>query len=309
MPSVILRCLNPSCQAKLKVSREQTGKRYRCPKCHSVGPLPNVDQPGDASGAHALAVDSAGARDASPEDRLASVAEQLAWEPGKVLLDDFRVEQHLGRGGMGDVYLVRSQSIGQQYAVKRILPQLVKNWKHRRAFLNELRNWIDLPEHPNLTACRFFRTVENQTLVFAEYVPGGSLEQWIQQERLQALDQALDVAIQFAWGLAVAHDRGLVHQDVKPLNVLMTEEGIPKVTDFGLAKARGVVEAIQARPAADPTSRLSEETIHGALVTGATGTPAYCSREQAEGRRLSHKTDVWSWGLSVLAMFVGERTW
>ena len=113
----------------------------------------------------------------------------------KVLLDDFVVQEHLGRGGMGDVYLVRSRISGERFAAKRILPKLVREERFRQAFLNELRTWIDLPRHPNLTACRFFRTVETDLVVFAEYVEGGSLEEWICQGKLSGLAQVLDVAI------------------------------------------------------------------------------------------------------------------
>jgi serine/threonine protein kinase len=77
-----------------------------------------------------------------------------------------------------------------------------------------LQTWLDLPEHPHLVACRFFRTVGTELAIFAEYVEGGSLEHWIKERRLTQLEQILDVAIQFAWGLHAAHELGLVHQDV-----------------------------------------------------------------------------------------------
>ena len=217
---------------------------------------------------------------------------------------DYLVEKRLGHGGMGDVFLLRSNSGGEQLAAKRILPALLHREQNRRAFLHELRTWIDLPGHPNITACRFFRTVDNQTVVLAEYVEGGSLEEWLRAGKLTTLERALDVAIQIGWGLEVAHRQGLVHQDVKPLNVLMTPEGTPKVTDFGLAKVRALIEAARAGgvDAGDTPARVT-------LVTGAAGTPAYRSPEQAAGERLSEQTDIWSWGLSLLTMLCGERTW
>src|SRR5262249_20607621 len=93
----------------------------------------------------------------------------------------------------------------------------------------------------------------------------------------------LDIAIQIAWGLHVAHEASVVHQDVKPSNVLMTATGVPRITDFGLARA--------------------------GIAAGAGMTPAYCSPEQANGEPLTRATDLWSWGVSVLEMLIGERSW
>jgi predicted Zn finger-like uncharacterized protein len=220
------------------------------------------------------------------------------WSVGQVFLDDFVVERLLGAGGMGAVYLVRSRSSGQPFALKTVLASRFADPVSRRNFLDELQTWIDLPEHPHLAACRFFRTVGDEIAIFAEYVAGGSLADWIRERKLTRLEGMLDVAIQFAWGLHAAHEHGLVHQDVKPANVLLTPEGVAKVADFGLARARAVAGE---RAAAGPGQSV--------LVSAGGMTPAYCSPEQAEGRPLSRKTDVWSWGLSVLEMFTGEVTW
>jgi hypothetical protein len=195
---------------------------------------------------------------------------------------------------MGTVFLARSQTTGQRFAVKKTK---LRDEKSRRNFLTELQTWLDLPEHPHLTACRFFRTVADEVLVFAEYVDGGSLHDWIRHRKLQDLEQILDVAIQFAWGLHAAHEAGLVHQDVKPGNVLLTADGLVKVTDFGLARARGLAGEGPVQPG------------QSILISCGGMTPAYCSPEQAAGQPLSRKTDVWSWGVSLLEMFTGGVSW
>jgi tetratricopeptide (TPR) repeat protein len=227
------------------------------------------------------------------------------WVPGQQLLDDFVVEGALGEGGMGKVYLLRSRSTGSRFAVKRAKGL---GEADRRDFLAELQTWIDLPEHANLVPCRFFRTVGDEVLIFAEYVEGGSLEEWIHSGKLyeggtaEALERMLDVAIQFAWGLHCLHELGLVHQDVKPGNMLMGGDGKtavqgvkPRVTDYGLARARAAAGGGAARG--------------NVLVSTGGGTPAYWSPEQAAGWKLTDKTDIWSWGLSVLEMFTGEVRW
>ena len=252
--------------------------------------------------------------DASSGPRESNIADGGGdWHSGQALLDDFVVERMLGEGGMGKVYLVRSRSTGSEFAVK-----CAKGLREadRRKFLAELRTWIDLPEHANLVPCRFFRTLGDEVLIFAEYVEGGSLKDWIDSHKLyagetkEALERMLDIAIQFAWGLHCLHELGLIHQDVKPANVLMGTHGKPDVqgvkpavlkpmvTDYGLARARA---------AAGETR--STDPGHSVLISSGGGTPAYWSPEQAGGLGLSRKSDMWSWGVSVLEMFTGEVTW
>jgi serine/threonine protein kinase len=226
------------------------------------------------------------------------IAAPHTWTKGQLLLDDFEVERVLGEGGMGAVYLVRSRSTEQVFAVKTILASRLGDPASQRLFFDELQTWIDLPEHPHLTACRFFRTVGEQVAIFAEYVARGTLATWIEKRKITDLEWALDKAIQFAWGLDAAHELGVIHQDVKPGNVLISAQGLVKITDFGLARAR-----------AKAGERSVGRSGQSLLVSYGGLTPAYCSPEQADGRPLSRRTDVWSWGLSVLEMFTGGVTW
>lgn len=189
---------------------------------------------------------------------------------------------------MGVVYLVRNTTTGVAYAVKR---SKLTDARARDSFLAELQTWIDLPPHPHIVTCRFFRSHGDDIIVFSDYCEGGSLAAWIAGNRLRSLAEVLDTAIQFAWGLHAAHLCGLVHQDVKPGNVLMASDGTAKVSDFGL-------------------SRNTSATGPDATLVRSTGmTLAYASPEQAVGARLSRHTDVWSWGVSLLEMLVGEVLW
>jgi tetratricopeptide (TPR) repeat protein len=215
------------------------------------------------------------------------------WPTGHVLLDDFEVQGVLGQGGMGDVYAVRQRSTGQTLAVKRAR---LGDPGNRRRFLAELQLWIDLPEHPHLAACRFFRTIGDEVVIFTDLAEGGSLAHWIAQGRLTLTEDVLDVAIQVGEGLHALHECGLVHQDVKPANVLMNAAGAARVSDFGLARARARVTPL-------PAEGFGQGTL---LVTGGGMTPAYCSPEQKLGRPVSRRTDIWSWGVLVLEMFLGR---
>jgi serine/threonine protein kinase len=256
------------------------------------------------------------------------------WVPGSTVLDEFLVERPLGMGGFGRVELVQSRHSGHRYAVKRILlnDPLVQG-----KFLTEARCWMGIPPHDHIVACHFVRTIGRELAVFTEFVPGGSLADKIDSGQLlagstdPALYRIIDIAAQSAWGLDAAHAMGLLHLDVKPANILLSDNSIAKITDFGLATTReqsvqeivqteAVIDYIAGGPDADEATRevikrilrgqfaaaRADESIEG-RPGGATS--AYASLEQAEGRTVGRGADVWSWGLVLLEMFAGGRTW
>jgi len=221
------------------------------------------------------------------------------WKTGDVVLGLYEVAGLLGQGGMGRVYRVHHRGWGVDLAVKVPLKQALDAAGGVEAFEREAETWVNLPLHPHMVSCYYVRRLEGIPRVFAEYVDGGTLGDAIRARRLLTLDTILDAAVQFAWGLHDAHEQGLVHRDVKPANVMMTAEGVAKVTDFGLAGAR-IAPAPVAFGSGDTTALAAG---------GGGGTPAYMSPEQWAGKPLSRRTDAWSWGLSVLEAFLGQRTW
>jgi WD40 repeat protein/serine/threonine protein kinase len=243
-----------------------------------------------------------------PGDAQASQAAEakVAWEwkVGDVILDLYEVKQIHEGGGMGLVYRVHHRGWNMDLAVKSPRTEFFQAEAQKADFVRECETWINLGLHPHIVSCHYVRTVGGVPRVFAEYVEGGSLKEWIDTRRLyegspqEALMRILDIAIQMAWGLHYAHEKGVIHQDVKPANVLMLPGGTAKITDFGLAKARAAA---------------GESIVAGAgrsiLVSAGGMTPAYCSPEQAKREPLSRKTDLWSWAVSVLEMFVGEVCW
>jgi serine/threonine protein kinase len=158
---------------------------------------------------------------------------------GQLLFDEYLVERCLGRGGYGAVHLVLSQWTGERFALKRAL---LEDGAGRNDLLAELKAWKNLPRHPNIVPCRFFRIAGPAVYIFSEYIDGGSLAELEQSLRLYdgdslaALARVLEVAVQSAWGLDAAHRAGLIHQDVKPSNILLTGQWTAKVADFGLAE-------------------------------------------------------------------------
>ncbi len=230
----------------------------------------------------------------------------LIWKTGDLILGQYEVIDLLGEGGMGTVQKVHHRGWNIDLAVKSPQPGTFISAGGADDFVREAETWVKLDVHPHIVTCYYVRTLGGIPRIFIECVSGGSLADWVKSRRLYqagqqaALERILDIAIQFAWGLHAAHEQGLVHQDVKPANVMMSLEGVAKVTDFGLARARAIAGD------ANGPAGASEQSI---LVSSRGMTPAYCSPEQAERRALSRKTDIWSWGLSVLQMFVGGVTW
>ena len=276
------------------ITAAENGKTAAAPSADSAAPSDIVDPPSD-------------------HDDVAS-----EWSVGDVILDLYEVKQIFEGGAMGRVYRVHHRAWNRDLAVKSPRPDYFKTEQQKQNFAKEAETWVSLGLHPHIVSCSYVRRLGGIPRVFAEYVEGGSLKDWIDDLRLyeggpdKALERILDIAIQFAWGLQYAHEQGLIHQDVKPANVLMKPKGTAKVSDFGLANARAVSGEIQ--PKADHARSM--------LATFGGRTPAYCSPEQAElaagselGRRsksmpkLTKRTDIWSWAVSVLEMFTSEVTW
>ncbi len=229
------------------------------------------------------------------------------WQLGDVILDRYEVKQVFTGGGMGLVYRVHHRDWAMDLAVKSPRPEFFQTQQHIENFEREAETWVNLGLHPHIVSCYYVRRLGGIPRIFAEFVEGGTLADWIRTKKLydgdkeKALERVIDVAIQFAWGLQYAHDKGLVHQDVKPGNVLLSPDGTAKVSDFGLANAR--------RASAESTV-VAGRAGQSILVPGSGFmTPEYASPEQLRVEHLSRKTDVWSWAVSLFEMLLGELTW
>ncbi|MFE6628466.1 protein kinase [Streptomyces rochei] len=213
------------------------------------------------------------------------------WRRGDVILDLYEVLDVVRSGGLGLVHRVHHRGWDIDLAVKTPRPAVVRSPDGIGDFEREAEVWVGLGLHPHIANCVYVRTLEDVPRVFAEWADGGSLAEGVRNRTLYGDDPLatlLDVAIQSAWGLDHAHENDVVHQDVKPANVMLTRDGTVKVTDFGLARARaaGDAEPFVSRGGLDP---------------------AYCSPEQARSPSgLTSATDVWSWAVTVFEMLLGR---
>ena len=228
---------------------------------------------------------------------------------GELLMNTYRIDSNQIDGGMGSVWKVHHIGWNVDLAMKRPQPQLFSDERSKDNFIKECQTWIDLGLHPNIVSCYYVREIEGVPTIFSEWMENGSLENRIQDGSLYEGAEAdvnarlLDIAIQYARGLHYAHEKGLIHQDVKPDNLLLTGDWEAKAADFGLAKARAQLTVLEG----DATLYDDAGATHMAPSGGYT--PAYCSMEQMDGKLLTRRTDIYSWAVSVMEMYFGSRPW
>ena len=230
---------------------------------------------------------------------------------GAAILDTYTVETDAIEGGMGSVWRVHHKGWNVDLAMKRPQPQCFSTDKSKADFIHECEAWINLGLHPNIVSCYYVREISGTPTIFSEWMEGGSLGDAIksgviyESKESVSTERMLDIAIQFARGLHYAHEAGLIHQDVKPDNLLLTKSGEAKVADFGLAKARAILTVLENDSAA------AEPSNSGKTIVSPSGgyTPAYCSIEQMDGKELTRRTDIYSWAVSVMELCIGSRPW
>ena len=193
----------------------------------------------------------------------------------------YAVRAQIGTGGMGVVYAAHDPRLDRQVAIKVLSPDRIRDDAAKRRFVQEAKAASAL-DHPNICAIHEINeTDDGQLYLVMAYYDGETLERRIERGPL-ALDEAVDIATQAACGLAEAHAARMVHRDIKPANLLVATDGVVKILDFGLAKLIG---------------------SEGVTQTGTTvGTVAYMSPEQARGRWVDHRTDIWSLGVVLYEM-------
>src|SRR5918994_1638853 len=219
-------------------------------------------------------------------------------QPGSKL-GRYEIRSHLGAGGMGDVYLARDTELDRSVALK-VLPAAVASDQQRmRRFVQEAKAASSL-NHQNIITIYEIGETDSTRFIATEFVDGVTLRQHVKRAR-PTLAETLDIAIQIASGLAAAHEAGIVHRDVKPENVMLrNRDGFVKLLDFGLVK---LTEVSTTTTDTEAPTRALVNTDAGTVM----GTVTYMSPEQARGKPVDERTDIWSLGVVLYEMLTGRQ--
>jgi serine/threonine-protein kinase len=209
----------------------------------------------------------------------------------------YKVLSHIGRGGMGEVYRAHDSKLGRDVAIK-VLPRVFADDADRVARLEREAKMLAALNHPNIAAIYGMGQSGGAPYLVMELVPGETLARRIKANAL-SLKEALEIARQVAEALEAAHEAGVIHRDLKPSNINVAPEGPAKVLDFGLAKAFAGEGGVDLSQAPTLTAMATKE---GQIV----GTPAYMSPEQARGKAVDKRSDVWSFGCVVYESLTGR---
>jgi serine/threonine protein kinase len=200
-------------------------------------------------------------------------------------ISHYKILAKIGEGGMGVVYKGEDTKLRRTVALKFLPQELMKDSEAKERFVQEAQAAAAL-DHPNICTVHEIEEADGQTFIAMAYIEGQSLKEKINAGPVE-INRAINIAIQVAEGLREAHERGVVHRDVKPANIILTEKGQAKIMDFGLAKLSWGVDLTKT-----------------AMIMG---TAAYMSPEQAKGETVDYCTDIWSLGCVLYEMLSGMR--
>src|SRR5215471_9459168 len=234
-----------------------------------------------------LAQDSDGMLlDRQAAELLHEIAEQTPGRRSHLVgqtISHYQIQEEIGAGGMGIVYKALDTRLGRLVALKFLPPHLSHDPELRRRLSDEARAASAL-DHANIVVIHDIgETPEGDVFIAMAFHEGATLREKISSGL--DLPEALRIARQVASGLARAHEHGIFHRDIKPSNIIVAKDGVPRIIDFGLAKSSDLTATME---------------------TGAKGTPLYMSPEQASGKAIDYRTDLWSLGAVLYEMLAGK---
>jgi serine/threonine protein kinase len=214
-------------------------------------------------------------------------------------LSHYEITSQIGKGGMGEVYQAKDTKLGREVAIKVLPEEFAKDADRVARFQREAKLLAFL-NHPNIAAIYGLEESDGTNFLVMELVEGDTLDTRIKSGAIP-VEEALKLALQITEALEAAHDKGVIHRDLKPANIKVTPDGKVKVLDFGLAKAFAGEQA-DLNLSNSPT--LSDMATQQGIILG---TAAYMSPEQARGKEVDKRADIWSFGVILYEMFTGEN--
>src|SRR6187431_2918701 len=214
-------------------------------------------------------------------------------------ISHYRIVEKLGAGGMGEVYLAEDTKLGRKVAIKILSEEFTTNKDRLHRFEQEASAASNL-NHPNILTIHEVGTDEGRHYIATEFIDGVTLRRKAVASQLE-IPEILDIAVQVASALEEAHAAGIVHRDIKPDNIMIRRNGFVKVLDFGLAK---LTETSTDRSLSDAeaSTRVLVQTDAGVVM----GTSHYMSPEQARGKQVDARSDIWSLGVVIYEMVSGR---
>ncbi|MCP4214561.1 MAG: protein kinase [bacterium] len=207
-----------------------------------------------------------------------------------VIKDRFRVIRRLGKGGMGQVLLAEDVRLKRRVAIKSILAETLSDTTSKARFLREAQTASQL-DHPNLCTIYEIYDDDKNDYIVMQYVDGVTVDQILKLKTL-SIHKILDISLQVCEGMVEAHGKGIIHRDIKPGNVMVDKKGVVKILDFGLAKFGG-------KPLLKKNNTIESNLTEKGIVLG---TVSYLSPEQASGKDLDLRTDIFSFGILMFEM-------
>ncbi len=249
----------------------------KCPSCHSENP-----ETSRYCGNCSVSLSP------EPKDRISVIktieAPLHSLPKGSLFANKYRIGGEIGRGGMGVVFKAEDTKLKRPVALKLLPFELLYSPEAKERFIREAQAAAAL-DHPNICTVYEVEEQDGQAYIAMAYIDGKSLKARIAQGPLK-VDEALEIALQVADGLEEAHRKGIVHRDIKPANIMLTAKSQAKILDFGLARLES-----------------AGDLTRTAMVMG---TVAYMSPEQAQGHKVDHRTDIWSFGCTLYEMLAGR---
>ena len=216
-------------------------------------------------------------------------------------LGTYEVLSAIGAGGMGEVYQAHDTKLGRDVAIK-VLPEAFAHDADRLSRFRREAQLLASLNHSNIATIHGLEDSNGTSYLVMELVPGETLAERIKRDGAVPVEEALAIAKQIAEALEAAHEKGIIHRDLKPANVKLTPEGKVKVLDFGLAKAFAGDTSTEDM-GNSPTLSMAA-TMQGVIL----GTAAYMSPEQAKGKAVDKRTDIWAFGCVLYELLTGKQT-